>query len=179
MKSNEDLNEQLIRSGDEKAFERFYRIHFRSLIAYLRMFIKEPEQSKDLAQQSFVKLWIKREAVPKEVPLKKYLFGIAKNLFIDQHRANVRENKVLERLKMEALNHYHNEDIGALDRKSALLKCAIESLPEKCREVLLLSKIEGYSYKQIALELNISIKTVESQMRIAYTKIRTFIINAQ
>src|SRR5690606_6339356 len=122
VKRVEDLNEQLIRSGDEKAFERFYCIHFISLVAYLRMFIKEPEQAKDLAQQSFVKLWIKREAVPKGVPLKKYLFGIAKNHFFDFHRVKERENEALETLKIDVLTTYHNEDSQNLARKSALLK---------------------------------------------------------
>lgn len=172
VKRGEDLSEQLIRTGDKKAFEMFYRTHFKSLIAYLRMFVKEPEQAKDLAQQSFAKLWIKRTAVPGHVPLKKYLFGIAKNHFIDKLRAKEREEKALEMLKIEALTHYHNDDNQEIARKSELLNQAIEILPPKCQEILLLSKREGLTYKQIASQLNISVKTVESQMRIAYAKIR-------
>lgn len=175
MKKDKDLSEHLIRTGDKKAFEVFYRIHFKSLIAYLRMFIRDPEHAKDIAQQSFVKLWIKRTAVPNDVPLKRYLFGIAKNHFVDQHRARIRENQVLESLKMDALAHYHNGDTEPETHRSELLKQAINKLPPKCREILLLSKMDGLTYKQIALQLNISVKTVESQMRIAYTKIRACI----
>lgn len=176
MKSDKDLSEHLIRTGDKKAFEMFYRGHFKSLIAYLRMFIKDPELAKDIAQQSFVKLWIKRTIVPKEVPLKRYLFGIAKNHFIDQHRARMRENQTLEKLKIEALEHYSSEPTEPMTNRTELLKQAINALPPKCREILLMSKMEGLSYKQIALRLNISVKTVESQMRIAYTKIRACIV---
>ena len=49
---------------------------------------------------------------------------------------------------------------------------AIDSLPEKCREIFIKSKIEGKKQKEIAEELNISLKTVENQMNIAYKKIR-------
>lgn len=137
------------------------------------MFNKDTELAKDLAQQSFVKLWIKRTAIPEQVPLKKYLFGIAKNHFVDQHRAMKRENRVLESLKTEALAQYHNQQSEHDTRREELLKRAIDDLPPKCREILLLCKVEGLAYKQVALKLNISVKTVESQIRIAYTKIRT------
>ena len=49
---------------------------------------------------------------------------------------------------------------------------AINSLPEKCREIFIKNKIEGKKQKEIALELNISINTIESQMAIAYKKLR-------
>ena len=48
----------------------------------------------------------------------------------------------------------------------------IDSLPEKCREIFIKSKIEGKRQKDIATELNISLKTVENQMAIAYKKIK-------
>ena len=53
-----------------------------------------------------------------------------------------------------------------------VMKRMIENLPEKCKIILKLSKIEGLNYQEIANHLNISPKTVESQMRIAFNKIR-------
>lgn len=179
MESDKDLNEHLVRAGDKKAFESFYGKHFNSVVAYLRMFIKNRDLAKDIAQQSFIKLWIKRTSVPKDVPLKKYLFRVAKNHFIDQHRAKEVENKALEKFKIEALRHSRFENTATVMRRIELLRKAIEELPPKCREILLLSKMEGLAYKQIALRLDISVKTVESQMRIAYTKIRAFIIEME
>jgi len=172
VESKKNLSEHLIRTGDKRAFEMFYRKHFKSLIIYLRMFSKDPELAKDIAQQSFVKLWIKRSVIPKEVSLKRYLFGIAKNNFMDQYRNRKREIKMLDEIKVQAIQNYSTEQGEPFAHKVTLLKCAIDELPEKCREILLMSKIEGLSYKQIAQRLNISVKTVESQMRIAYKKIR-------
>ena len=53
-----------------------------------------------------------------------------------------------------------------------VIQNAIESLPQKCREIFILNKIEGKKQKIIAQELNISINTVESQMAIAYKKLK-------
>lgn len=179
MKSEKDLSEHLVRKGDKIAFEMFYRKHFKSLIAYLRMFVTDLDLTKDIAQQSFVKLWLKRTAVPTDIPLKRYLFAISKNLYIDYYRAQKRENETLEQLKLEALEHLDTAPTESLTHRSVLLKQAINELPPKCREVLLMSKMEGLPYKQIALRLDISVKTVESQMRIAYTKIRVCILDME
>ena len=53
-----------------------------------------------------------------------------------------------------------------------IIQNAINSLPEKCREIFVLSRIEGLQYKEIASQLNISINTVENQMAIALKKLR-------
>lgn len=174
MKKERDLKEQLIRKGNKKAFESFYLQHSQSLIAYLQMLVRDPEQAKDIAQQSFIQLWLKATDIPKDVPLKKYLFGIAKNRFIDQYRAKKKENQLLEQLKMEAMEEYHLEEAQDMTPKLELMQLAMESLPPRCREILLLSKMEGVAYKEIAERLNISVKTVEAQMRIAYIKIREY-----
>ena len=52
------------------------------------------------------------------------------------------------------------------------MRQVIDSLPPKCREIIMLNKIQGVKYKEIADQMGISVKTVESQMRIAFTKIR-------
>jgi len=59
-----------------------------------------------------------------------------------------------------------------LEKRLEKLKAIIETLPEKCKEILLLNKMDGLKYREIAIKLNISIKTVEAQMRIAFQKIR-------
>lgn len=62
-----------------------------------------------------------------------------------------------------------------LEEKSIeqILSKAIDALPEKCREIFIKNKIEGKKQKEIAMELNISVNTVETQMGIAYKKLKT------
>lgn len=68
------------------------------------------------------------------------------------------------------------DETGEGDKMSIeAINLAIEKLPEKCRIIFNLSKFKGYSYIEIATELNLSIKTVEAQMGIALKKIRHFV----
>ena len=70
-----------------------------------------------------------------------------------------------------------NESVDCVDRELfyQLLQAAVESLPEKCREIFILSREERLSYKEIAQVKEISIKTVENQMGIALNKVREYI----
>lgn len=79
---------------------------------------------------------------------------------------------VLDVLKRHALEVRLHEGEDATARRIEKLKKIIEILPDGCREILTLNKMEGLKYREIAEKLNISVKTVESQMRIAYRKIR-------
>jgi RNA polymerase sigma-70 factor (ECF subfamily) len=64
------------------------------------------------------------------------------------------------------------EDSDVLEERIQKMKQVIDSLPPKCKEIIMLNKIQGVKYKDIAEQMGISVKTVESQMRIAFTKIR-------
>lgn len=75
------------------------------------------------------------------------------------------------KLKFESLEALDNKFINEPDI-DAIIQDAIESLPEKCREIFIMSKMEGKKQKAIAQELDISIHTVESQMAIAYKKLK-------
>ena len=75
-------------------------------------------------------------------------------------------------MKYYSLEHF---DLDILEEKSIeqILSKAIDALPEKCREIFIKNKIEGKKQKEIAMELNISVNTVETQMGIAYKKLKT------
>ena len=74
-------------------------------------------------------------------------------------------------MKLASLELFDQSILLEQDIERIITK-AIDSLPEKCREIFIKSKIEGKKQKEIAAELNVSLKTVENQMNIAYKKIR-------
>lgn len=87
------------------------------------------------------------------------------------------ENKMQEEYRLTLQMKYYSlgeldEGIFEKDDVEQLLSKVIDSLPERCREIFLKSKIEGKKQKEIAEEMNISINTVETQMGIAYKKLR-------
>src|SRR5690606_41848339 len=101
-----------------------------------------------------------------------YIYYITYRGIIDHYHETKRASLVLDALKRKALEVriQEAEDVAAL--RIEKLRAVIDGLPPKCQEILKLNKIQGLKYGEIADVLGISVKTVESQMRIAYRKIR-------
>jgi len=106
---------------------------------------------------------------------------VLKNRCVDFLRRETLEQEVNKTIRDEQLRELKMklESLEALDSAflnkpdiETLIQDAIDDLPEKCREIFLMNKLEGKKQKAIARELNISIHTVESQMAIAYKKLK-------
>lgn len=136
---------------------------------------------EDLIQEAYirtVKRWRKK---PLAAP-KAFLFAIARNLCID----SLRREKVV---RFESLGELDSQSVidkvkGIPDRvidkeEYEILTRAIQSLPKKCRRIFTLRKVYGLSLKQIADELNISVKTVEAQISIGIRKSREHFMKLQ
>ncbi len=161
-----------IKNNDQKAFKLVFKRFYEPLLAYVTTFTMDRQEAKDIVQNSFIILWEKRKNLSNDSSLKSYLFTVAHNLFINHYRKNKFKNKIFIELKSKALSSRINEEECTTIEKTKELLILIDSLPPKCKKILLLNKREGLKYKEIANRLNISVKTVESQMRIAYQKIR-------
>ena len=162
----------MLKSDDKKVFNEIFKQHYTPLLAYVVTFIGNPNEAKDIVQNSFIILWNKRKKLSDDSSLKNYLFTVARNLYITQYRKKATQLKFFDELKFNALNDRVIEDDTIANERSKRLLVLIEELPPKCKEILLLNKHEGLKYAEISQTLNISIKTVESQMRIAFKKIR-------
>jgi RNA polymerase sigma-70 factor (ECF subfamily) len=81
------------------------------------------------------------------------------------------EQLLILKIKFESLEAF-DQDVLTENNIEAVLEKAIASLPEKCREIFVKSRIEGKKQKEIAVEMAISINTIETQMGIAYKKLR-------
>ena len=92
-------------------------------------------------------------------------------LYWGREKAVQEEYQITLRMKLDSLEIFDQSILSEQDIEQ-LISEAIDSLPEKCREIFIKSKIEGKKQKEIADELNVSIKTVENQMNIAYKKIK-------
>ena len=169
-----DDNELVLRikHDDHRAFRIIFKSLYEPLLAYVITFTHDRQEAKDIVQNCFITLWDKRKDLLDESSLKNYLFTIAHNLYINQYKKNQYKTKVFDELKYRALNSRINEVGEVTKDRTKKLTLLIDHLPPRCKQILLLNKKEGKKYREIADTLNISIKTVESQMRIAYQKIR-------
>lgn len=161
-----------LKKGDSKAFQLLFEKHYKDLFAFINFYTNDEDQSKDIIQETFVKLWNKRETIKEEMSVLAFLHRIAYNIFIDNYRKNKREKASLDTFAYDRLMTLLEEDETEKNKRIVKVKKAIEELPPRCKEVFEMSKFRGYKYAEIAESLDISVKTVEVQMGKAFTYIR-------
>lgn len=168
---DEKLLWKRIQKDDNLALKSLFELHYKSLCIYIVQFTHNLNEAEDIVQESFIKLWEKRKTIQINTSLKAYLFKSAYNLLLNNLRKKDKEREMISDLKYELfLSQIENNEFE--ESKIKKIKASINKLPAKCKKILMLSKKEGLKNREIAGQLNISIKTVESQIRIAFQKIR-------
>jgi len=153
--------------------------NYNDLCIYLRNYSGNNDNVEDIVQNVLLKLWEKRAEIQIHTSLKSYLFRSVHHTFIDSYRKTKRVNEKLEALRFNNLHEIIEEDNQLKEQRLLALKKAIEELPPKCKEIFLLSKYQGYRYKEIAERLGISINTVENQISKAFKVLRQKVVNAK
>jgi RNA polymerase sigma-70 factor, ECF subfamily len=154
-------------------YEELFRTYFISLCYFARKYIPDPDESKEIVHAVFVNIWEKKEEFDFEKPAKSYLFTAVYNRCMNYIRDRKKfvdpgDNLIPEPQDANSMNSDHLE---AAELESRIWQI-INSLPEKCKEVFVLNRFEGKKYSEIADHLNISVKTVETQMSKALKTLR-------
>lgn len=167
-----------IKSGDERAFEVAFEHYKNYLYLFVCKALPSEEDAEGIVQEIFINLWLNRSNLDKEKPQKPYLFTIAKNLIYDHLRRIYSKRKYLDALFLNysAKSDSTENEVEYWDFERFLMG-KINQLPEKCRKICVLSKLEGKSYREIAELLGISENTVDMQMRYANNSISKAIKN--
>jgi RNA polymerase sigma-70 factor (ECF subfamily) len=163
---------------DAKAFELLFKRHYKPLCRRVNAMLNDEEATEDVVQALFIKIWESRETIQTPDSVAAYLFTAARNRALNYIKSQSRKssNEVpLTNLHDESDNRME-EQMDAKELQKALY-AAIDALPEKRREVFVLSRFEGKSYKEIAEIMQISVKTVEAQMGKALSTLREFVKN--
>lgn len=151
---------------------------------FAQEYVIHEEDAENIVQDVFMELWENKVAIPSHTNIFSFLFTTVKNRCIDFLRRStisqrIRENIHTEQLnilqmKLHSLEDFDDNIFGNTSIEDTI-ETAINMLPERCRQIFVLNKIEGKKQKQIASELNISIHTVESQMSIAHKKLKEYL----
>lgn len=163
-------------------FEAFYITWYSRAKNFACEYVASECDSENIVQDVFLYLYERRDLFDApHINLIAYFFSAIKNKCLDYLRKKVKEQEIALELQSEfnmALQLKYNSleifDTNFSDEKSieCLLDSALQKLPERCREIFIMNKLEGKKQKEIAEELQISVNTVESQMAIAYKKLR-------
>lgn len=163
---------QLLAVNGEQAIDLIFRKYYAFLCKVIYRIIPDEQIAEDLSQEVFFEVWKKRQRLSIKTSLRAYLKRAALNKalnYIRDEKIDFRNAPPKEGL---ASNNTTITQQLAADNLQQEIDDAIDSLPEKCRLVFVLSRFEELSYQQIADQLNISIKTVENQISKALKLLR-------
>lgn len=156
---------RLLREGDEKAFECIFHYYYDQIYTFVLNTLFDKTFAEDITQSVFISLWEKRETIHTETNIAPFLYTIARNhvyrqterLLLKYKYQQYQQEKVQENADIEA-------DVNSRFLKNILSEL-IEKLPPNRRRIFLLSRKENLSNKEIAFRLQLSEKTVETQIR--------------
>jgi RNA polymerase sigma-70 factor, ECF subfamily len=153
--------------------ESLYRQYHKTLCNVAYGIVKDKDTAGDIVQNVFIQVWKKREATTINSSIKGYLIRATMNASVYYLRTSKRRFQVEEEaIKERPLAFNNSEDRLRESELEDKIKEALFRLPLKCRTIFLLNRYEGMKYKEIALQLGLSLKTVENQMSIALEKLR-------
>ena len=147
-----------------KDFKMIYDAHFDDLRRYLFYRSGDQDLSADIAQNVFMKVWTKKIEIASG-NIKSLLFKMATDEFISHIRKKKVEKEYIENVNLKLIREPDNND--DLLEKKVLFQKALNQLPEKQKTALLMNKMQGLTYKEIAEVLNLSQKAIEKRIGLA------------
>lgn len=169
--SNISIKLALFKRGDEQVFKLIFDNNYERIVGFCTQFIPDREEAKNIAQQAFVKLWTNRKEVNSLNGIRAFLYTAAKTdclnyLRHEKYKINYQQNILEKREKLlnqEILESFKFDSLEYMELEE-MIQNALEKLPEKCRQVFIKSRFEYKKNREIADEMGIALKSVESNI---------------
>lgn len=167
MTSDEQIITQ-IKLGDVSTFNSLFNSVYIQLYIHCRKFISDPEEAKDLLQNVFLHFWEKRDSIDIHTSLNAYLYKSVQNECLNHLRTlktiYTTENKDSDVNKDEIIENTNPFSELTVLEIEQITENTIEELPDQCKSIFKLSRVNGLRNQEIADLLDISIRTVETQI---------------
>jgi RNA polymerase sigma-70 factor (family 1) len=173
-----EINDQILalrlNNNEVKAFDALFHKYSNKLYRFSFSLLKNEEDSKEIVQETFCKIWDKRKEIDSGQSIKSFLFTISYNLIIDQLRLRLKDEEYRKFLEQHFRENPFKQgtDMDYETIKKEIDK-AVEELPAKRRQIYRLSREKGLSHKKIAAQLDIKEKTVENHINLALRHIKS------
>lgn len=145
-------------------FEQFFKEHYPVSVALAVRFVHDLDMAREIAQQTFVNLYEKKDYLEVKSSLKAYLMQSVRNSCLNhlsQNQTRQKHHKLILHSQTGSADQHDHLEYSELEHKIYKI---IESLPEKCKLIFKMNRFDGKKNKDIADELNISKRTVETQI---------------
>lgn len=157
-------------------FETVYIKYFNVLCLFSMKIVKDSKAAEDIVQDVYMQCWQRWEQLDLSKPIKPYLYRLTYNKSLDYLRLSDNKNlQISQNITLVDQIYYStftDDDDGANERLNQEVLNSINLLPDRCKEVFLLSRQSNLKNREIADKLNISIKTVEKHISKALSDIR-------
>ena len=161
-----------LRQGDSTAFDAIFRTWYGPLVGTAERMLRDRAVAEELVQDVMLELWRRRETLASDGSAQAYLFQATRNRVLN----HLRHLKIEQRSEPDVRGESSSTpqaDVGVVEEElDVAVQRAVQSLPDRCREVFELSRVHGLKYAEIAKTLGISVKTVEAQMGKALRTLR-------
>jgi len=170
---HEEILVQGLAEGNVSIFDYLFHFHYSGLVVYAMKIVREKTIAEDIVQDLFFKLWRDREKLVINQSIKSYLFTSTKNRCLDFLRHQKVSDKAKDHFSRESDMELINEDNYLVESElKEIIEMAMEKLPEKCKQIFILNKLQGFKPDEIAEKEDISIRTVEGHIGKAFKILR-------
>ena len=177
MQMNKEFNlDKILKelSKDKEApLEELFDHYYPRLYEFSKSFLKLEQGIDDILQEVFIRIWQNRKKIKDPATFNSFIFPIPRNLLLNDLRNRLNQNKLKDEIrKLATAQEYLNYDQIQYRELKNRLEQRIEELPERQKEIFILSRSEGLSHKEIASKLQIATKTVEYHISLAIKSLK-------
>lgn len=161
---------------DRQLFEVFYKKYYQQLFALAYRYVGKSQIAEEIVHDVFITIWNKAEQLNIQYSMKSYLFKSVVNSSLNFLKKEKNQTAKQEAYMAVQEGEVMNDD--AVENEEALLKNlerALEMLPEKCRQVMYLSRFGKLKQQEIAIQMDISVKTVKNHLTYGFQKLREYL----
>ena len=163
-----------LKKDDKSAVDELFSYYYPRLYHFSKSILKIENDIDDILQEIFVKIWLNRQKIGNVETFNSYIFTITKNEVLNLIRSNLRDRSFKDELYLRSVaEEYHTQNPLEYHEIKTGIEKVVGGLPEKRKQVFILSRTEGLSNKEIAQQLNISEKTVEDHITHAIKYIKS------
>ncbi|MDN5285420.1 MAG: polymerase sigma-70 factor [Mucilaginibacter sp.] len=162
-----------VAAGNERAFKELFDFYYSDLGEYVFRLTNSLAISEEIVQDTFIKIWVKREILSELKSFRNYLFIVCRNQTYDQLRKVAYKHNMQKKLELYFQQESETEFTEAhIDHYRVLIDNAVDRLPPQAKKVYLFSRHERLKYEEIAILLNISPETVKKHIQYAVNFIK-------
>lgn len=164
---------------DTNILQQIFKDNYKYLCYFAKGYVKDDRIVEEIVSDSFIKLWNNRNHLTRLSYVRNYLYTTVRNSCIDYYRKEKREIESTANIEDSPVMYNTLADLDedpldyliSKEDEAKILK-AIDNLPERYKQTLMLSRFDKHSYEEIARIMNISTNTVKSNLRDAISKLR-------